>query len=162
MWYGECGDSEKVPGKKYNCNYTGPPRPLLSEGYDLLTVQAFFFDILMLSSCASFCSVEKFYQSDVLWFVFACRSFVLDMITVTEASAVMSNSCAPSKGVSSCPFSSCLGMQLNCNYLIKHLTCSLDGHYYSLSEFFFDSVTHNHNVYAQVSCMFLQSDEPLL
>lgn len=42
MWYGECGESIKVPGKKYNCNYTGPPRPLAPEGYDLLTVHAFF------------------------------------------------------------------------------------------------------------------------
>lgn len=38
VWYGECGESEKVPGKKYNCNYTGPPKPLGSEGYELLTV----------------------------------------------------------------------------------------------------------------------------
>eukprot|EP00066_Takifugu_rubripes_P008881 XP_003975414.1 PREDICTED: Niemann-Pick C1 protein [Takifugu rubripes] len=37
VWYGECGESEKVPGKKYNCNYTGPPKPLLPEGYELLT-----------------------------------------------------------------------------------------------------------------------------
>ncbi|XP_010765957.1 NPC intracellular cholesterol transporter 1 [Notothenia coriiceps] len=37
VWYGECGESEKVPGKKYNCNYTGPPKPLQHEGYELLT-----------------------------------------------------------------------------------------------------------------------------
>ncbi|XP_041848223.1 NPC intracellular cholesterol transporter 1 [Melanotaenia boesemani] len=37
VWYGECGESIKVPGKKYNCNYTGPPLPLQSEGYQLLT-----------------------------------------------------------------------------------------------------------------------------
>ncbi|KAM6989564.1 NPC intracellular cholesterol transporter 1 [Tautogolabrus adspersus] len=37
VWYGECGESEKVPGKKYNCNYTGPPIPLEKEGYELLT-----------------------------------------------------------------------------------------------------------------------------
>ncbi|KAK9538617.1 hypothetical protein VZT92_003779 [Zoarces viviparus] len=36
VWYGECGESIKVPGKKYNCNYTGPPKPLDSQGYDLL------------------------------------------------------------------------------------------------------------------------------
>uniref|UniRef100_A0A8C2XCL0 Niemann-Pick disease, type C1 n=1 Tax=Cyclopterus lumpus TaxID=8103 RepID=A0A8C2XCL0_CYCLU len=35
---GECGESEKVPGKKYNCNYTGPSLPLDPKGYDLLTV----------------------------------------------------------------------------------------------------------------------------
>uniref|UniRef100_A0A671XS01 Niemann-Pick disease, type C1 n=1 Tax=Sparus aurata TaxID=8175 RepID=A0A671XS01_SPAAU len=39
VWYGECGESEKVPGKKYNCKYTGPAVPLPSEGSDLLTVQ---------------------------------------------------------------------------------------------------------------------------
>uniref|UniRef100_A0A4W6C657 Niemann-Pick disease, type C1 n=1 Tax=Lates calcarifer TaxID=8187 RepID=A0A4W6C657_LATCA len=38
VWYGECGESVKVPGKKYNCNYTGPPKPLHPEGYELLTV----------------------------------------------------------------------------------------------------------------------------
>ncbi|XP_028988073.1 NPC intracellular cholesterol transporter 1 [Betta splendens] len=37
VWYGECGDSKQVPGKKYNCNYTGPPIPLPSEGHELLT-----------------------------------------------------------------------------------------------------------------------------
>uniref|UniRef100_A0A8C2X7Y7 Niemann-Pick disease, type C1 n=1 Tax=Cyclopterus lumpus TaxID=8103 RepID=A0A8C2X7Y7_CYCLU len=37
VWYGECGESEKVPGKKYNCNYTGPSLPLDPKGYDLLT-----------------------------------------------------------------------------------------------------------------------------
>uniref|UniRef100_A0A665VH95 SSD domain-containing protein n=1 Tax=Echeneis naucrates TaxID=173247 RepID=A0A665VH95_ECHNA len=36
VWYGECGESEKVPGKKYNCNYTGPPVPLQPQGYELL------------------------------------------------------------------------------------------------------------------------------
>ncbi|CAG5896580.1 unnamed protein product [Menidia menidia] len=37
VWYGECGASEKVPGKKYNCNYTGPPLPLQPDGRQLLT-----------------------------------------------------------------------------------------------------------------------------
>ncbi|XP_062285377.1 NPC intracellular cholesterol transporter 1 [Scomber scombrus] len=37
VWYSECGESQKVPGKKYNCNYTGPPIPLKPEGYELLT-----------------------------------------------------------------------------------------------------------------------------
>uniref|UniRef100_A0A668AVG5 Niemann-Pick disease, type C1 n=1 Tax=Myripristis murdjan TaxID=586833 RepID=A0A668AVG5_9TELE len=37
VWYGECGESTKVPGKKYNCNYTGPPIPLGQEGDELLT-----------------------------------------------------------------------------------------------------------------------------
>uniref|UniRef100_A0A3Q2Z477 Niemann-Pick disease, type C1 n=1 Tax=Hippocampus comes TaxID=109280 RepID=A0A3Q2Z477_HIPCM len=36
VWYGECAESDKVPGKKYNCNYTGTPKPLDPEGYDLL------------------------------------------------------------------------------------------------------------------------------
>uniref|UniRef100_A0A3Q3RBY7 SSD domain-containing protein n=1 Tax=Monopterus albus TaxID=43700 RepID=A0A3Q3RBY7_MONAL len=34
---GECGESEKVPGKKYNCNYTGPPIPLDRDAYELVT-----------------------------------------------------------------------------------------------------------------------------
>ncbi|XP_076000791.1 NPC intracellular cholesterol transporter 1 [Genypterus blacodes] len=36
VWRSECGMSTHVPGKKYNCNYTGPPIPLEPEGYDLL------------------------------------------------------------------------------------------------------------------------------
>ncbi|CAL8345138.1 unnamed protein product [Merluccius merluccius] len=36
VWYGECGESTIVPGKKYNCDYTGPPRPLPDEGHKLL------------------------------------------------------------------------------------------------------------------------------
>ncbi|KAM9845012.1 NPC intracellular cholesterol transporter 1 [Aulostomus maculatus] len=36
VWYGECGESEKVRGKKYNCNYTGPPKAL-NESLELLT-----------------------------------------------------------------------------------------------------------------------------
>ncbi|XP_061550825.1 NPC intracellular cholesterol transporter 1 isoform X2 [Phycodurus eques] len=36
VWYGECAESETVTGKKYNCNYTGPPIPLDPEGDDLL------------------------------------------------------------------------------------------------------------------------------
>lgn len=48
VWYGECGESEKVPGKKYNCNYTGPPIPLPSEGYELLTVYFLMLFVLLL------------------------------------------------------------------------------------------------------------------
>lgn len=44
VWYGECGESTAVPGKKYNCNYTGPAKPLPSEGRELLTV--YFFMLL--------------------------------------------------------------------------------------------------------------------
>lgn len=109
VWYGECGESEKVPGKKYNCNYTGPPKPLAPEGYDLLTVHA---GLSTLNLLLCFAPWGKFKQSNVLCSVFACRSFVLDMTTKTEASAVMLTSCVRSKGVFSCPFSSFLGMQL--------------------------------------------------
>ncbi|KAM9322799.1 NPC intracellular cholesterol transporter 1 [Pholidichthys leucotaenia] len=35
VWYGECGNSTLISGKKYNCNYTGPPLPL-EEDYQLL------------------------------------------------------------------------------------------------------------------------------
>ncbi|XP_029971940.1 NPC intracellular cholesterol transporter 1 [Salarias fasciatus] len=37
VWHGECGQSIKVPEKKYNCRYTGPPVPLEPDGYQLLT-----------------------------------------------------------------------------------------------------------------------------
>ncbi|XP_017351116.1 NPC intracellular cholesterol transporter 1 [Ictalurus punctatus] len=36
IWYGECGTSAHVPDKKYNCNYTGPPKPLPKDGQGLL------------------------------------------------------------------------------------------------------------------------------
>ncbi|KAJ8272945.1 hypothetical protein GJAV_G00095340 [Gymnothorax javanicus] len=36
VWYGECGESASVTGKRYNCNYTGPPIPLPEEGHDLM------------------------------------------------------------------------------------------------------------------------------
>ncbi|MCI4390967.1 hypothetical protein PGIGA_G00129000 [Pangasianodon gigas] len=36
IWYGECGNSTLLPDKKYNCNYTGPPKPLPKDGQDLL------------------------------------------------------------------------------------------------------------------------------
>ncbi|XP_035285995.1 NPC intracellular cholesterol transporter 1 [Anguilla anguilla] len=36
VWYGECGESASVAGKRYNCNYTGPPIPLPEEGHDLM------------------------------------------------------------------------------------------------------------------------------
>ncbi|XP_056599830.1 NPC intracellular cholesterol transporter 1 [Triplophysa dalaica] len=35
IWYGECGNST-LYGKKYNCNYTGPPKPLPEDGQELL------------------------------------------------------------------------------------------------------------------------------
>ncbi|XP_066435716.1 NPC intracellular cholesterol transporter 1 [Eleutherodactylus coqui] len=34
VWYGECG--EPTEGKRYNCEYLGPPIPLPKEGYELL------------------------------------------------------------------------------------------------------------------------------
>lgn len=48
VWHGECGESPLVPGKKYNCNYTGPPIPLPSEGYELLQVHAGLCRIILL------------------------------------------------------------------------------------------------------------------
>lgn len=48
VWYGECDESVQVPGKKYNCNYTGPPVPLPPDGYELLTVHAGLSRIILL------------------------------------------------------------------------------------------------------------------
>lgn len=48
VWYGECDESTQVPGKKYNCNYTGPPIPLPDEGYELLMVHAGLSRIILL------------------------------------------------------------------------------------------------------------------
>ncbi|KAI4905203.1 hypothetical protein NFI96_011035 [Prochilodus magdalenae] len=36
IWYGECAQSEALPNMKYNCNYTGPPKPLPKDGQGLL------------------------------------------------------------------------------------------------------------------------------
>ena len=39
VWYGECGESAIVPGKKYNCKlHRTPPAPLPAEGTELLGV----------------------------------------------------------------------------------------------------------------------------
>lgn len=107
VWYGECDRSEKVPEKKYNCNYTGPPLPLPSEGLDLLEVLGGLSSVILLLLHDS---KGTFLQSRVLRLVFVCRSFVLGILMGTEASAATLISCLPSKGVCSCPFSSCLGM----------------------------------------------------
>nr|XP_019965833.1 PREDICTED: Niemann-Pick C1 protein [Paralichthys olivaceus] len=56
VWYGECGESKQVPGKKYNCNYTGPPIPLQSEGFELLTELCPGFDYGNRSLC---CDVDQ-------------------------------------------------------------------------------------------------------
>lgn len=48
VWYGECGASMLLPDKKYNCNYTGPPIPLPSEGSELLKVHAGLCRIILL------------------------------------------------------------------------------------------------------------------
>ena len=31
IWYGECGQSDRVSDHKYNCKYTGPAKPLQDE-----------------------------------------------------------------------------------------------------------------------------------
>ncbi|XP_069548356.1 NPC intracellular cholesterol transporter 1 [Brachyistius frenatus] len=56
VWFGECGESEKVPGKKYNCHYTGPPVPLKQEGYELLTELCPGYDYENRSLC---CNVDQ-------------------------------------------------------------------------------------------------------
>lgn len=71
VWFGECGESEKVPGKKYNCNYTGLPIPLKSEGYDLLTVHAvswWFCPVIADIWCSSQYFVTYFCFPAVLYF----------------------------------------------------------------------------------------------
>ncbi|XP_069076123.1 NPC intracellular cholesterol transporter 1 [Pleurodeles waltl] len=35
VWYGECGKSD-IEGKRYNCQYDGPPIPLPEDGHELL------------------------------------------------------------------------------------------------------------------------------
>lgn len=55
VWYGECGES-KVPGKKYNCYYTGAPIPLKPEGYQLLTELCPGYDYGNKSLC---CDVDQ-------------------------------------------------------------------------------------------------------
>ncbi|XP_033855505.3 NPC intracellular cholesterol transporter 1-like [Acipenser ruthenus] len=36
VWYGECQTVPNTEEKKFNCNYTGPPQPLVQEGYELV------------------------------------------------------------------------------------------------------------------------------
>ncbi|XP_053427652.1 NPC intracellular cholesterol transporter 1 isoform X3 [Nycticebus coucang] len=44
VWYGECGIASG--DKRYNCKYSGPPKPLPKDGYDLVQelCPGFFFD----------------------------------------------------------------------------------------------------------------------
>ncbi|CAD7674962.1 unnamed protein product [Nyctereutes procyonoides] len=44
VWYGECGIASG--DKRYNCQYSGPPKPLPKDGYDLMQelCPGFFFD----------------------------------------------------------------------------------------------------------------------
>ncbi|XP_027702658.1 NPC intracellular cholesterol transporter 1 isoform X1 [Vombatus ursinus] len=44
VWYGECGMTSE--GKRYNCEYSGPPKPLSKDGYDLVQelCPGFFYD----------------------------------------------------------------------------------------------------------------------
>ncbi|XP_033613302.1 NPC intracellular cholesterol transporter 1 [Fukomys damarensis] len=44
IWYGECGIASG--DKRYNCKYSGPPKPLPKDGYDLVQelCPGFFFD----------------------------------------------------------------------------------------------------------------------
>ncbi|KAI4810317.1 hypothetical protein KUCAC02_019156, partial [Chaenocephalus aceratus] len=54
VWYGECGESEKVPGKKYNCNDTGPPKPLEHEVTNFS--RSFVLDMTMATEASAFLS----------------------------------------------------------------------------------------------------------
>ncbi len=80
-----------------------------------LMLKQVFHNVLLLSSGVLFCTVEKSHQSDVIRFVFTCRSFALDMTMETEVFAVMLTSWTLSKGVFSCPSSFCLGMHRSYN-----------------------------------------------
>ncbi|XP_007487676.1 NPC intracellular cholesterol transporter 1 isoform X1 [Monodelphis domestica] len=44
VWYGECGMASE--GNRYNCEYSGPPKPLPKDGYDLVQelCPGYFFD----------------------------------------------------------------------------------------------------------------------
>ncbi|KAL0613575.1 NPC intracellular cholesterol transporter 1 [Plecturocebus cupreus] len=48
VWYGECGMA--YGDKRYNCEYSGPPKPLPKNGYDLVQelCPGFFFDSVSL------------------------------------------------------------------------------------------------------------------
>ncbi|MBN3321253.1 NPC1 protein, partial [Atractosteus spatula] len=56
VWYGECQDVPHREGKRYNCNYTGPPQPLPQEGYDLVVELCPGYDYGNVSLC---CDVQQ-------------------------------------------------------------------------------------------------------
>uniref|UniRef100_A0A3Q3WSC2 SSD domain-containing protein n=1 Tax=Mola mola TaxID=94237 RepID=A0A3Q3WSC2_MOLML len=84
VWYGECGESETVPGKKYNCNYTGPPRPLPSEGYDLLTELCPGYDYGDRSLCCDFNQLQTLKASLQLplQFLSRCPACFFNLMTL--------------------------------------------------------------------------------
>lgn len=120
VWYGECGEST-VPGKKYNCNYTGPPIPLPSEGDGLLTVGIAHFFFLCRDGQPWILKINN----NPICFMFTCRSFALDLTMEIEVCAVMLSSCKLSKEVSSYPYSFCLGMYFNWKTKMEFASFSL-------------------------------------
>nr|XP_033789766.1 NPC intracellular cholesterol transporter 1 [Geotrypetes seraphini] len=55
VWYGECGQAEQGE-LHYNCEYTGPPKPLPREGYDILQE---FCPGLMYGNVSLCCDVQQ-------------------------------------------------------------------------------------------------------
>ncbi|XP_008591737.1 PREDICTED: Niemann-Pick C1 protein, partial [Galeopterus variegatus] len=45
VWYGECGIAFGV--KRYNCEYSGPPKPLPKDGYDLVQISGLEWTLLL-------------------------------------------------------------------------------------------------------------------
>uniref|UniRef100_A0A2K6FX77 NPC intracellular cholesterol transporter 1 n=1 Tax=Propithecus coquereli TaxID=379532 RepID=A0A2K6FX77_PROCO len=82
VWYGECGIASG--DKRYNCKYSGPPKPLPKDGYDLLQEHCpgFFFDNVSLCCDVQQLRTLKDNLQLPLQFLSRCPSCFYNLLTL--------------------------------------------------------------------------------
>lgn len=82
VWYGECGIA--TGDKRYNCEYSGPPKPLPKDGYDLVQelCPGFFFDNVSLCCDVQQLQTLKGNLQLPLQFLSRCPSCFYNLMTL--------------------------------------------------------------------------------
>ncbi|XP_037364629.1 NPC intracellular cholesterol transporter 1 [Talpa occidentalis] len=82
VWYGECGIASG--DKRYNCKYSGPPKPLPKDGYDLVQelCPGFFFDNVSLCCDVQQLQTLRNNLQLPLQFLSRCPSCFYNLITL--------------------------------------------------------------------------------
>uniref|UniRef100_A0A8C8ZF85 NPC intracellular cholesterol transporter 1 n=1 Tax=Prolemur simus TaxID=1328070 RepID=A0A8C8ZF85_PROSS len=82
VWYGECGIASG--DKRYNCKYSGPPKPLPKDGYDLVQEHCpgFFFDNVSLCCDVQQLRTLKDNLQLPLQFLSRCPSCFYNLLTL--------------------------------------------------------------------------------